>query len=362
MGVLTALAILAGLIIVHEAGHFLAARWQGIRVSGFSIGFGPPLLQLRRGGVLYALRLIPLGGFVSFPDDELDSPIPSDDPDLLRNRPLPQRALVIAAGVLANFLLAWTVLVAQGVLVGIPDGFQSSPGVLVSSVQPAQAAAIGGLRGGDRILGLQGVSLGGGQQAVGALVEAIRTAPDQELRLEVEREGQRLPLSLTPQAVAGIGRIGAQLQPSGSELYRQPRGLLEPIREANRHFVTLTTRTAEGFVSLATHFGETASQVSGPVKIVAMGASLAREGGGSLYVFTALISINLAVLNALPLPLLDGGQFVLLLLEGLRGRPLPERFQMAFLQSGFVFLVGLSVLLIVRDTSQLPVVQQLLSR
>jgi membrane-associated protease RseP (regulator of RpoE activity) len=362
MGVLTALAILAGLIVVHEAGHFLAARWQGIRVSGFSIGFGPPLLQLRRGGVLYALRLIPLGGFVSFPDDEEDSPVPADDPDLLRNRPLPQRALVIAAGVLANFLLAWTVLVAQGVIVGIPDGFQSSPGVLVSSVQPAQAAALGGLRGGDRILGLQGQSLGGGQTAVGSLVDAIRTAPDQELRLQIEREGQRQTLALTPQSVGGIGRIGAQLQPSGSEVYRRPRGPLEPIREANRDFATLTARTAEGFVSLATHFGETASQVSGPVKIVAMGASLAREGGGSLFVFTALISINLAVLNALPLPLLDGGQFVLLLLEGLRGRPLPERFQMAFLQSGFVFLVGLSVLLIVRDTSQLPAVQQLLSR
>ena len=93
-----------------------------------------------------------------------------------------------------------------------------------------------------------------------------------------------------------------------------------------------------------------------------MGASLARQDGGSLFAFAALISINLAVLNALPLPLLDGGQFVLLLLEGLRGRPLPERFQMAFMQSGFVFLVGLSLVLIVKDTSQLAAVQQLLGR
>jgi RIP metalloprotease RseP len=111
-----------------------------------------------------------------------------------------------------------------------------------------------------------------------------------------------------------------------------------------------------------THFGETAGQVSGPVKIVEMGANLAQQGGSSLFLFTALISINLAVLNALPLPLLDGGQFVLLLVEGLRGRPLPERFQMAFMQSGFVFLVGLSLVLIVKDTSQLPAVQQLLGR
>ena len=117
-----------------------------------------------------------------------------------------------------------------------------------------------------------------------------------------------------------------------------------------------------GFGTLLTHFGETASQVSGPVKIVEMGASLASQGGSSLFLFTALISINLAVLNALPLPLLDGGQFALLLLDGVRGRPLADRYQMAFMQSGFVFLVGLSLVLIVKDTSQLPAIQQLLSR
>jgi RIP metalloprotease RseP len=102
--------------------------------------------------------------------------------------------------------------------------------------------------------------------------------------------------------------------------------------------------------------------VSGPVKIVEMGASLANQGGSSLFLFAALISINLAVLNSLPLPLLDGGQFALLLLEGLRGRPLPERFQTAFMQSGFVLLLGLSLVLIVKDTSQLPMVQQLFVR
>ena len=118
----------------------------------------------------------------------------------------------------------------------------------------------------------------------------------------------------------------------------------------------------EGFFTLFTHFGETASQVSGPVKIVEMGASLASQGGSSLFLFAALISINLAVLNALPLPLLDGGQLALLLVEGLRGRPVPERFHHAFMQSGFVLLVGLSLVLIVKDTSQLPMVQQLIGR
>ena len=362
MGVLTALAILAGLIVVHEAGHFFAATWQGIRVSGFSVGFGPVLLERQRRGVQFALRAIPLGGFVSFPDDDEDSPIPADDPDLLRNRPLPQRALVIAAGVLANLALAWAVLVAQGVAVGIPAGFSSTPGVLVAGVQGGQAAAAAGLRGGDRILAVNGEDLGGGQSAVAALVEQVKGAPSQTLRLQAERGNNRLNLTLTPADLGGIGRIGAQLQPSGTESFRRAQGPGEILHQANADFTSLCRRTVEGFLTLATHFGETAGQVSGPVKIVEMGASLAKQGGSSLFLYTALISINLAVLNALPLPLLDGGQFVLLLLEGLRGKPLPERFQLAFMQSGFVFLVGLSVVLIVKDTSQLAAVQQLLGR
>ncbi len=362
MGVLTALAILAGLIVVHEAGHFLAATWQGIRVSSFSIGFGPVLLERQRRGVQFALRAIPLGGFVAFPDDDEDSEIPKSDPNLLSNRPLPQRALVIAAGVLANLLLAWLVLLAQGVVVGIPDGFSATPGVLVSGVQPGQPAASAGLQAGDRIVSLAGQPIAGGQEAVAALVTAVKASPDQPLALVAERGQRQLTLELVPADVGGTGRIGAQLQPFGQEAFRPARGPLEPIRQANRDFSALLSRTAGGFLTLITHFGETAGQVSGPVKIVEMGASLAQQGGGSLFLFTALISINLAVLNALPLPLLDGGQFVLLLLEGLRGRPLPEKFQMAFMQSGFVFLVGLSVVLIVKDTTQLPAVQQLLSR
>lgn len=362
MGVLTALAILAGLIVVHEAGHFFAATWQGIRVSGFSVGFGPVLLQKQRRGVQFALRAIPLGGFVSFPDDDEDSSIPSDDPDLLTNRPLPQRALVIAAGVIANLLLAWAVLMAQGAFVGIPAGFSATPGVLVSGVQQGQAAAASGLKAGDRILAVDGRDLGGGQSAVSQLVELVKGAPDQTLRLQAERQGQALELQLTPADLSGIGRIGAQLQPSGTEAFRRPRSPIEVIQQANHDVALLTKRTADGFITLVTHFGETAGQVSGPVKIVEMGASLAKQGGSSLFLYTALISINLAVLNALPLPMLDGGQFVLLLLEGLRRKPLPEKFQMAFMQSGFVLLVGLSVVLIVKDTSQLAAVQQLLGR
>ena len=210
MNVFAALAVLALLIVVHEAGHFLAATLQGIRVSGFSIGFGPALIKRQRRGVTYAIRALPLGGFVAFPDDDEDSTIPADDPDLLRNRPIPQRALVIAAGVLANLLLALVVLFGQAALVGLPA--EPDPGVLVVAVQPGGAADRAGLTPGDRVLRLEGDLLSAGQEGVRSMVETIKSSPDQTLKLQRERDQRLEVISMTPLNQQGQGRIGAQLQ------------------------------------------------------------------------------------------------------------------------------------------------------
>ena len=139
MHLLASLSVLALLIFFHETGHFLAATFQGIRVSGFSIGFGPALIKKEFKGVTYSLRAFPLGGFVSFPDDDDDLDISRDDPDLLSNRPISQRLIVISAGIIANLLIAWIVLFGQATFIGLPS--QPNPGVLVIGVQQEQAAA-----------------------------------------------------------------------------------------------------------------------------------------------------------------------------------------------------------------------------
>jgi membrane-associated protease RseP (regulator of RpoE activity) len=362
VGVFSALAILALLIVVHEAGHFFAAIWLGIRVNSFNVGFGPILLEKQSRGIQFALRAIPLGGYVAFPDDDLEDGIDPKDPNLLKNRSLPQRALVIAAGVLANLLLAWAVLCLQGIVVGIPAGFDSGNGILIVATQPDGAAARAGLEAGDVVVEMAGQSLGTGTKAVQIFVEAVKNSPDRSLQIGVERSGRTANLKLIPTNSGGNGRIGAQLQPDGAELFRKTNNPVEIFLQAQREFFQITRRTISGFWALATNFGETAPQISGPVKIVEMGAKLADQGGGSLFLFTALISINLAVLNSLPLPMLDGGQFLLLILEGLRGKPIPERMQLAFTQSGLLLLLGLSVVLIVKDTSQLAFIQQLFGR
>ncbi len=360
MNVLTSLVVLGLLIFFHETGHFLAARLQGIRVNGFSIGFGPALLKKQVSGITYSIRALPLGGFVSFPDDDIETNIPKDDPNLLRNRPIIQRAIVISAGVLANLLLAWLVLISQAALVGVPG--QPNPGIMLLSVQPGQAAETSGLIPGDQILSIEGMRLGKGQDAVQLFVREIQNAPGKTIQLERIRGNENKIVNITPEDYLGNGKIGAQLQPNISEIIRPASGPKEVFTEADSQFTDLLSRTIKGYKGLLTDFGSTAKQLSGPVKIVEIGAQLSEEGSSGIVLFAALVSINLAVLNSLPLPLLDGGQMALLLIEGIRGRPVPEKIQMAFLQSGFLLLVGLSVVLIIRDTTQLSVVQQFINR
>ncbi len=360
MNVLSSLAVLGLLVLFHESGHFLAAKSQGILVNGFSIGFGPAIFKRKFKGVTYALRVLPLGGFVSFPDDDQETEIAEDDPNLLKNRPILQRAIVISAGVIANLLLAWLVLVGQGSFAGLPN--QPDPGVLVVSVQEEQAAAKAGLNTGDKVIRIDGIELGRGQEALQAFVEIIKNTPDKSIDIESFRDGEKILLNIKPSNVEGTGRIGAQLQPNINLSLRPAKNLGEIFSNANSQFLDLFNQTVTGYKGLITDFGSTAKQLSGPVKIVEIGAQLSEQGGSGLVLFAALVSINLAVLNSLPLPLLDGGQLALLLIEGVRGQPIPPKLQIAFMQSGLLLIIGLSLVLIIRDTAQLSLVQQLISR
>ncbi len=360
MNVLLSIAVLGLLIFFHEAGHFLAALLQKIKVSGFSIGFGPALFKKEINGITYSLRSLPLGGFVSFPDEETDSLVKPNDPDLLKNRPIHQRAIVISAGVIANLLLAWVVLIGQASFVGIPN--QPEPGVIIMGIQPDEPAFKSGLVAGDRIMSVNGQPLGRGKEGIMNLVNIIQTSSGEELLFERVNQDESETVSIIPADNEGNGRIGAQLQPNLPNELSKAKNIGEIVNSSNSQFYELLSRTVIGYKSLITNFASTAQQLSGPVKIVEIGAQLSEQGGSGLVLFSALVSINLAVLNSLPLPLLDGGQLVLLILESVRGKPVPEKIQLAFMQSGFVLLVGLSVVLIIRDTTQLSLVQQLVHR
>ena len=356
MDVLTSITVLGFLIFFHEMGHFLAAILQGIYVDGFSIGFGPSIIQKRYKDITYSLRAFPLGGFVSFPDEEINN-IDPKDPNLLKNRPIFQRVIVISAGVFANLILAYTILIINVTTVGIP--FDPDQGILVLATQPEKPASIAGLESGDKIIKIDTETLGIGDQAVATLVREIQNSSGKAISLRIERNGVSKDISLIPKNVDGKGTIGAQLQPNIRKETKKTKNFYELFKYTNNEFSSLLIKTIQGYKGLITNFSSTAQQLSGPVKIVEIGAQLSQQGGTGILLFAALISINLAVLNSLPLPLLDGGQLVFTLIEGIRGKPVPVKVQMAVTQSSFFLLVGLSVLLIIRDTSQLLIVQRL---
>ncbi|NJK28570.1 MAG: RIP metalloprotease RseP, partial [Coleofasciculaceae cyanobacterium SM2_3_26] len=266
MSVLAAIAVLALLILVHELGHFMAARLQGIYANRFSIGFGPVLWKYQGSQTEYALRAFPLGGFVGFPDDDPDSDIPPDDPNLLRNRPLLDRAIVISAGVIANLIFAYLVLALQFGTVGVPEGFNYEPGVLVPQVLSQDVpAAAAGIRAGDVILEIGDKTLSADESAIATLQETIESSPNQSLPVTLKRGNRTLTLTVTPKPdEAGEGRIGVQLFPNGKPLYRSPNGIGEVFGLAAKEFQDVVVRTVQGFGQLILNFKETVNQVAGP--------------------------------------------------------------------------------------------------
>lgn len=439
LAALPAIGVLAALIVVHELGHFMAARLQGIYANKFSIGFGPVLLKYQGKETEYALRAFPLGGFVGFPDDDPEANhINPDDPNLLRNRPILDRAIVISAGVIANLIFAYLVLVVQVGTVGVPqtaqpgiliDGIfkvsQVSPAAVQTGVQPGDSLFIdgekdrgkfdvaynpttktaellatrspielqtgrkdendklkqqtitlspeigangtgqtgiqlsptpairAGLKPGDVVLGLNGNTFGQSLREIQTFQSTVRESANAPVQMKVQRGDQVLALTVTPDANANNeGTIGVGLSPNG-EFGRQRVGGLSIFSVAAQEFQNIVVDTVDGFGKLISRFSTVANQVAGPVAIVAVGAKIAQSDAASLFQFAALISVNLAIINILPLPALDGGHLAFLLIEGVRGKPLPTKIQDGVMQTGLMLLLGLGIFLIIRDTANL---------
>ncbi|CAL4917708.1 unnamed protein product [Urochloa decumbens] len=362
--VASAASVLAAIVLVHESGHFLAAASRGIHVSQFSIGFGPALARFRLGPVEYALRAIPLGGYVGFPDDDPDSGFAADDPDLLRNRPVPDRLLVVSAGVAANLAFAFLIVYAQALTVGVPVQAQL-PGVLVPEVLPGSAAARAGLLPGDIILAVPGAAP---DPSVPVLVDLIKASPSKKVPITVSRttpgavDRESVELTVVPDtSVDGTGRIGVQLSPNFRVTRVRPQNLADATVLAVREFTLLTGTVFDGLRQTLLNFSQSAEKVSGPVAIIAVGAEVARSSADGLFQFAAVINLNLAAINLLPLPALDGGTLALILLEAARGgRKIPREVEQGIMSSGILVVLMVGIFLIVRDTLNLDFIKEIL--
>lgn len=360
--VLEAAAVLTAIIVVHESGHFLAASLQGIHVSKFAVGFGPILAKFNAKNVEYSIRAFPLGGFVGFPDNDPDSDIPVDDENLLKNRPIIDRIIVVSAGVIANVIFALVIIFVQILAVGLPVQ-EVFPGVNVPEVRPFSAASRDGLIAGDVIIEVNGSEfLKPGPNAVSEVVDVIKRSPKKYVLLKVKRGVQDFEIRVTPdENFDGTGKIGVQLAPNVKLSKVRPKNLVEAVTFTAKEFWGLSSNVFDGLKQTFLNFSQSASKVSGPVAIIAVGAEVARSNIDGLYQFAAILNINLAIINLLPLPALDGGTLALILIEAARGgRKLPLEVEQRITSSGIMLVLILGLYLIIRDTLNLDFIKEML--
>lgn len=298
------------IVFVHEFGHFITAKLTGMQVDEFAIGFGPKIYSYQYGPTLYSLRAIPLGGFNRIAgmteDDELNE-------KSFLNKPVLSRLVVIAAGGIMNFVLAivllWGVTFAVGTMT-------VSPKPVVGSVLEGSPAAAAGMEAGDAITSIGGSPITAWNdisQAVGAHKKSVVT-------VVVNRSGQTVQLDMIPQVDEQSGRATLGIMPV---ITSHSHGFFESAGMAVTRTGTLCKLMITGIYEMIT--GQTKADIAGPIGVAQLAGQVASVGFVNLLVFTAFLSINLGILNLLPIPMLDGGYIILLLLEGITRRRMPQK-------------------------------------
>ena len=440
---IAAFAVIVGvLIFVHELGHFVAAKALGIQVHRFSLGFGKPLVQVRRGETEYIIAALPLGGYVKMAGLEEEgmmgeieggkAPQPVDPERAFDRKPLWARIIVILAGVTMNVVLAYVVVTVRAVTIGLPISAATQIDSVNAANLPSGAEALGTLRLGDRLVRINGdtirwwddfesrlmkgpaevrlevegrdplaIRLGDGSardrgrvlRAVSPLVPprlgilepgrpgyraglkpgdlivrangdtiptwsdavtAIQHSPGRPLALEVLRGDSLLRVTVVPDVIrdsvaqgtrpAVYGQIGVSPNPP---VQHERIGVGAALVEGASYTWDGLTAVLNGLKQLVLGRASLRQSLAGPIEIASVSGQVWRLGLDWFLDMLALFSINLAVLNLLPIPVLDGGQMVFLVAEGIRRRPLSLELRLRLTQVGFVFLLGLMSLAII---------------
>jgi regulator of sigma E protease len=329
--------------LVHEFGHLCFAKLNGIAVPEFGIGFGPTIYQFSRNETTYKLCLLPILGYVKIAgldaDDEDEKNIPDDKK--FQFKPVWLKFSPILSGALLNILLGALVFSVVFMFSGVPAGTSNE----LAAISPGSEAAKVGLKAGDKLLAINGKLYDKAEEAV----DFIHKNPNKQLSLTIERSGKKLAIKATPtlNAKQKIGLIGFQLK----AIYR-PVGPIQAVYHGFTETGKLCLVILTIFVQLVT--GRLSLfDLAGPVGIAQVTGQYAQHGFLSLLNFLAFFSINVGVLNLLPLPALDGGRVVFLLIEAIRGKPIDLKRENQFHAVGMVLLLTLMAVLTVNDVFRL---------
>ncbi len=359
--VLPFLLVLTVLVFVHEMGHYLAARQCGVRVEVFSVGFGPEIFGVTdKAGTRWKFSLVPFGGYVKMfgesPPDAEDGPVSLSTADLsvsFFKKRLWQRAWIVFAGPLANFVFAVVVMTGLFSILGQP--FTPAD---VGEVIEGSAAEKAGLKPGDVFLTIDSAEIERFEQ----VRRIVQLSPGKPLRITVLRKGEKITVTAIPTpheetrfgSTQVIGRLGVS-RPSGDMIFVR-HDPFTAVWKASVHTVALTGNILDALGQMIS--GErTAKELGGPIRIAQISGNMAQAGIVTLIQFAAILSINLGLINLFPVPLLDGGHLVFYGIEAVRGRALGERAMGYTMNIGLALILGLTVFVTWNDLVQLRVVE-----
>lgn len=335
----TAILVFALMILFHELGHFVAAKLSGIKVHEFSIGFGPKLISITHRDTLYAIRVLPLGGYVRMAGMESDD---LDDPNGFNRKPVGQRAGVIFAGPFMNFVLALLLFVFTFTVIGIPTLSNSN---VIGEVLPGRPAAKAGMMANDRVVAANGQPVTNWDD----LVRVVHANPEREITLKVVRQGKEILLKVTPtlEPQAKVGQIGIRQTVTLHRL-----GFMEGVETGLKQTWALTVAVLSSIVQLITGTAPPGG-LAGPVGITHMIGEAAQGGLAYLLNFAGILSINLGLINLLPIPSLDGSRLIFLSVEGIRGKPVEPDKENLIHMIGFALLMVLFLVITYNDILRL---------
>lgn len=341
MSIILFIAVLAILILAHEFGHFIVAKKSGMRVDEFGIGFPPRILKFKRGETVYSVNLIPFGGFVKIhgEDGSAGSPQEGEDPRSFASKSISIRSAVIAAGVIFNVILAW-VLISAGFMIGMPTSVGSVPAgaeitdkkVVILETQKNSPAESVGLKSGDRLVDFDSVE---------AAQKFISENKGREIELKYQRGNENFSTKLIPRVnpPEGQGAIGIMMDDIGVVSIPWHRAIWEGLKLTCQLAIAITAAIFN-FIADALKGISGMDQILGPVGIVTATGAVAKLGFAYVLNFMAILSINLAIINIIPFPALDGGRLLFLLIEKIKGSPISQKV------SGVAHGIGLAILLV----------------
>ena len=336
--ILACIFVFGILVTVHEFGHFITAKLTGMRVEEFSIGFGPNIYQQQEGETLYSLRMLPLGGYNKIAGMDPDDP---DDPEHgFNSKPVSSRMLVILAGSLMNIFLP--VLIFFGLFLAFGMDVPENKPVLGQIIEgyPAEQS---GLKEGDRILSING-------KPVHEWLDIRKNIADsgmQPIPFEIQRDQEKLTITVTPGVNPETGKPFIGVVSSLKNVR------LTPVQAAVAS-VTATKNIIKNMYASLYHMvtGKTKAEFSGPVGVAKMAGEVAHKGFDRLMQFTAMLSLNLAIINLLPLPALDGGHFLILLIEAVTGHKLGKTAMQNIQKVGVAMILALTIFATFKDLTR----------